>query len=135
MFFASSLQAGDAMLLPVLLPLVLHAHVAGEPRRSSVLRMSETFSKHFCLQHLKRLLRLQLPSAHPHCAMSPVQDPLLTLRGSGMLVTKIFIFLFGATVLAVCAWGMTRIDPGIVDGAFGVVLQVRVSTCNLIVFC
>lgn len=135
MFFASSLQAGDAMLLPVLLPLVLRAHAAGEPWRSSVLCMSETLSKHFRLQHLKCLLHLQLSSAHLHCAVSPVQDPLLTLRGSGMLVTKIIIFLFGATVLAVCAWGMTRTDPGIVEGAFGVVLQVRVSTCVLIVFC
>ncbi len=56
-----------------------------------------------------------------------VQDPLATLRGGGMVAAKVLVCVFGATVLALCAWGMTRTDPGIVDGAFGVVLQVRVS--------
>lgn len=56
-----------------------------------------------------------------------VQDPLRTLRGRGMRVTKVLVCLFGATALAVCAWGMTTTDPGIVNGAFGVVVQVRVS--------
>jgi hypothetical protein len=50
-----------------------------------------------------------------------------TLRGRGMRVTKVLVCLFGATALAVCAWGMSTTDPGIVNGAFGVVAQVRVS--------
>jgi hypothetical protein len=38
---------------------------------------------------------------------------------------------FAAGVLAACAWGMTRADPGVVGGAFDVVddLKVRVDVC------
>ena len=50
------------------------------------------------------------------------------LRGRGMRATKVLVCLFGATALAVCAWGMTTTDPGVVNGAFGVVTQVRVSS-------
>lgn len=49
------------------------------------------------------------------------------LRGHGMRATKVLVCLFGATALAVCAWGMTTTDPGVVNGAFGVITQVRVS--------
>lgn len=59
--------------------------------------------------------------------LGDMQDPLRTLRGRGMRVTKVLVCLFGATALAVCAWGMTTTDPGIVNGAFGVVAEVRVS--------
>ena len=54
------------------------------------------------------------------------QDPLTALRGRGMAPTKVFIFIVAAAVLATCAWGMTRTDPGVVNNAFGVVLDVRV---------
>jgi hypothetical protein len=57
-----------------------------------------------------------------------VQDPMRTLRGRGMRATKVLVCLFGATALAVCAWGMSTTDPGIVNGSFGVVTQVRVRT-------
>lgn len=57
-----------------------------------------------------------------------VQDPIRTLRGRGMRGNKVLVCLFGATALAVCAWGMSTTDPGIVNGAFGVVTQVRVRT-------
>jgi hypothetical protein len=57
-----------------------------------------------------------------------MQDPMRTLRGRGMRATKVLACLLGATALAVCAWGMSTTDPGVVNGAFGVVTQVRVRT-------
>ncbi len=59
------------------------------------------------------------------------QDPVRKLRGWPMWTVKACGAAFAAGVLAACAWGMTRADPGVVGGAFDVVddLKVRVDVC------
>lgn len=44
-----------------------------------------------------------------------------------MITVKVVIALLVAGVVAVCAWGMTKTDPGIVDGAFTVVNSLKVT--------
>ena len=54
------------------------------------------------------------------------QDPVGKLRGGGMVAVKVAVALLVAAVVAVCIWGMTTTDPGIVRGASTVVDHVKV---------
>ena len=58
-----------------------------------------------------------------------LQDPVRKFCGWPMWTVKAFGAAFAAGVLAACAWGMTRADPGVVGGAFDIVddLKVRVE--------
>ena len=55
------------------------------------------------------------------------QDPVRKLCGWQMWTIKAVGAAFAAGVLAACAWGMTRADPGVVSGAFGVVDDLKVA--------